>query len=516
MSQILRIFRKDLKHHWPEIAILLAVLVTYTWKEPSLRNPEEMIFAGAAGVLWRFLPQMLLLAWGLLIVRVVQGESLVGDRQFWVTRPYEWPKLLAAKVLFILALVNVPWFIAQMILLARAGFPPEAHVIGLIRLQLLISAILFLPAVTAAVVTSTVLQVCLVALGLGLYGIAAGSLGNEIPNSHMDSGASFVEPLTSALILGTCILAILWQYARRRTWQSRAALICLAAVMVIIDVATPYGRMIARAYPEPSNGQEPSAKFALLAPDNWDASFRSPGVAMIKLPLRVSGVASASVVGIKGIFVTVEDADGFRWESHWLPQYGLLWPDSTNWDAEFNLDKKIFDRVASVPVNAHISFALTSYHEEDERTVVVTREFSMQGMGNCALPQRWGISVSCRSPLTTPRLIATLEATQITCAPRPGMQAPTGQARATEGNWDAASDNVEPGIDPIVTFSFAFSSNTFSLSSNKMTTNPPIFWETCPGTPITLWTPRFEGRSRAELDVKSIRLGDYEQKLREN
>jgi len=30
---------------------------------------------------------------------VVHAESLVGDRQFWITRPYEWKKLLTAKAL---------------------------------------------------------------------------------------------------------------------------------------------------------------------------------------------------------------------------------------------------------------------------------------------------------------------------------------------------------------------------------------------------------------------------------
>ena len=62
------------------------------------------------------------IGWFLLIVRVVHEEVLASDRQFWVTRPYEWKKLLAAKVLFLVVFVNLPLFIVQMVLLSKAGF----------------------------------------------------------------------------------------------------------------------------------------------------------------------------------------------------------------------------------------------------------------------------------------------------------------------------------------------------------------------------------------------------------
>lgn len=43
----------------------------------------------------------LILFWVFLTLRVVHGETLVGDRQWWVTKPYEWWKLLLAKELFL-------------------------------------------------------------------------------------------------------------------------------------------------------------------------------------------------------------------------------------------------------------------------------------------------------------------------------------------------------------------------------------------------------------------------------
>jgi hypothetical protein len=48
-----------------------------------------------------------------LVVRVIQDDALVGDRQFWVTRPISWKALLAAKAIFILVFATVPIFIAD-------------------------------------------------------------------------------------------------------------------------------------------------------------------------------------------------------------------------------------------------------------------------------------------------------------------------------------------------------------------------------------------------------------------
>src|SRR5205814_2563869 len=71
------------------------------------------------------------ISWWLLIARLVHGERLVGNTQFWLTRPYEWPKFLAAKLLFLAAFLYLPFFIAQCVLLAEGGFNPTSYLPGL-------------------------------------------------------------------------------------------------------------------------------------------------------------------------------------------------------------------------------------------------------------------------------------------------------------------------------------------------------------------------------------------------
>jgi len=140
--QVLHIFRKDARHHWPEILVSLLLLSLYTWHSARQAGPAPFFVPGYpttsafAIVLAEILPLVLVVAWFFLIFRLVQEESLIGDRQFWVTRPYQWPSLLAAKVLFVVIFIHIPLFFAQCLLLKIAGFPIAPHLAGLLGMNI--------------------------------------------------------------------------------------------------------------------------------------------------------------------------------------------------------------------------------------------------------------------------------------------------------------------------------------------------------------------------------------------
>ena len=152
-------------------------------------GPSPGAFPGLES-LWHLVVPLVPVAWCLLIVRVVHDECLVGDRQFWVTRPYEWKKLLAAKLLFVAVFINAPALIVGVILLKKAGFSPFSHLPGLLWMQVLLTLFLTLAATAAAVITATVAQVLLVVLAVVLYFIGVVSLFSVIPNSGMSSASS--------------------------------------------------------------------------------------------------------------------------------------------------------------------------------------------------------------------------------------------------------------------------------------------------------------------------------------
>ena len=98
MKQVWHIFRKDVRHYWREGAVSILLMAAFAWNEMRRWNPADAYVFGFNRFLSTGLPIILLmLSWWLVVARVVQGESLVGDRQFWITRPYEWKKLLAAR-----------------------------------------------------------------------------------------------------------------------------------------------------------------------------------------------------------------------------------------------------------------------------------------------------------------------------------------------------------------------------------------------------------------------------------
>ena len=170
MNQVLHIFRKDARHLWREIAASLALLVAFAWLD--IRSWSQPYGAMATGVSVLLSAEMLPglvnlllpVSWIFLIVRVVQGESLVGDRQFWVTRPYDWKQLLAAKALFVLTFVNFPLLLADAFLLAHAGFHPTHYLAGLLWLQLMWILFLFVWLTALAAVTNSVAQMLLALL----------------------------------------------------------------------------------------------------------------------------------------------------------------------------------------------------------------------------------------------------------------------------------------------------------------------------------------------------------------
>lgn len=109
---------------------------------------------GGSGPVTLLLP----IAWCLLIARVIHAEALPGDRHFWLTHPYSRTGLLLSKAMFILAFINIPLLIAQAMILSLDGFPLSSYLGGLLWNQLMITAVVLLPAATVAALTRNLAQ----------------------------------------------------------------------------------------------------------------------------------------------------------------------------------------------------------------------------------------------------------------------------------------------------------------------------------------------------------------------
>jgi hypothetical protein len=121
MNQAQHIFLKDARRFWGESVLSLTITVAFVFLKPiewiSRYVPQDGSLIIVAALVTVLVP----VSWWISITRVVHEERLVGDTQFWITRPFAWTSLLAAKVAFVLAFLYVPLFFAQLALLAEQG-----------------------------------------------------------------------------------------------------------------------------------------------------------------------------------------------------------------------------------------------------------------------------------------------------------------------------------------------------------------------------------------------------------
>ena len=237
MRQTVHIFQKDVRQFWKEIALVIASTTLFT--AVGVRRATQPQFLEMA---WSSSILLLPISWWLLISRVVHAEALPGSRAFWMTRPYSWPSLLAAKALFILAFINTPFFIADTLIVERYGFRFAGVLSGLISKQAMISAAFLVPSAVLAVLTTGLVQVLLAVVALGVGFVVFVWWTNGLVLYAMPFGAfDWLRWLFCALLAATAGLAIIVvQYWKRRTYLSTTlALVSLCGVG-FVSIHTPW------------------------------------------------------------------------------------------------------------------------------------------------------------------------------------------------------------------------------------------------------------------------------------
>ena len=510
MKQVLNIFLKDVRHYWRECAASMAVVAAYGWNETRGWLDREGLGAatGIGGLFYfRFLPGLVVvlvpIIWSLLVVRVIQGESLVGDRQFWVTRPYEWKKLLAAKVLFVLTFVNLPLLIVDVFLLAKAGFRPTNYLAGLFWMQLLIALYLILPVAALATVTATVAQILLALLMIVLYGIGMGLLSSHIPSSSFSDP---IDSLTAGLFLGVCLAVVWMQYARRKTDKSRGLIAGLAGIFLLILVATPYRTLVAREFPELRLGQKPPFELGLLPAEKYEsepASGKEGGKEVtIRLPISVSGFDPESIVNVDGFMVDLETPDGLQWNSGWRSLGMSIFPEDKSARVDFTLKRNIFERISSSPLKFRLSIAFTLFHDANRRDFVIpSGVFDLADVGLCSTESTFARRIYCLAPLRGPKsLLVSADMSMTTCSPLQG-ETPAPHGEIARGWTQGSGEPAEFGITPIRAVDL--------YVWNRNAANDRYNSGICPGTPLVLSHPEAVGRSQITLPIDSFRLSDY-------
>jgi hypothetical protein len=497
ITQPLHIFRKDALHLWPEIVISVALLFAFAWSE--LQTWKQPVTTGATGsaalvavllvlLVW-LVVILLLIIWLVLTSRLVHDEELVGDRQFWITRPYTWHSLLASKVLFLAVLVGVPLAAMQMWLLHHAGLYPLLVLPALAKNLLLVGAVFLLPLLAIAAVTATFVRYMLsVVAGFIYFVVVSVIVGINWPEK-LD--VPYLGHLISWTLLLILLAALVLQYWKRKTLIARLMLLALPLVFLLLTLLTPSNLLSDHRYPDVSIGKltfltdvvPPQGKGPLMV-------FQHKNVIQIPVQVQLNDTSEDSFVQVQRLRLDIDGANGFHYSSGWIGADAEFSPQNPAAQLPFVLPEKVFEQIRNQPVSMHMELGTQSYRASESYTVPATEKpFPIPGHASCTVSGTDG-SLECHFPFSKP------QAMLITATVHNGnCQAPGPLTAPAVGTFD-------PSIPFVVHFSpVEISRVSLSFGSTKV----PL----CPNTPTTFKTGVEGGYGRIHLDIPAITLDGY-------
>jgi hypothetical protein len=505
VSQILNIFQKDARHHWPEVLASWALLGVYVWNQPR-KWANQTVDIKLVSTLLNMLPALMFVAWAFLIARLVQGETLVGDRQFWITRPYVWYKLLAAKLLAILAFFHIPLFISQIVLLRLGKFPVVSSLGSLVLIQLMFASILVAGALALSVVTSGIGQASLALLIVFLLTLGIAGIESLIPNAGMVDDVDGVQAL---LYIACCVTIVLLQYTRRRTLLSRMVILGTITVMVLVLVLTPYEPILRHNYPLATKDHPLPAKFTFDRALSFAHEKQQPGrwieeEVPLELPFQVTDLDDKSIVQLQVIKLDLKWSSGRRWTSHWHPLSNVLSYGRTRTWPGVSMEKKLYDEIQDTPVSAHATLGMRLFRLGVATSVnVVGDRISLPGNTQCVddTTMDW---LRCFSALKQSRpvfLVAQLPNAECRVAREATAEEPWAASPATYSNL-ATDTGPEFDFSPVQDF-------TIALSRFYFYEDHEIRLPICSGTRLLMSKPELQYSVRDEIDLGEITLANY-------
>jgi hypothetical protein len=495
MKQMFHIFRKDVRLYWIEILATFSVTALFVWLYPISwgDSPTISVWPWVPGATAGLLP----VSWLVLITRVIHAESLVGERQFWITRPYRWPQLLGAKVLFITVFLFMPFFLAQFLLLREAGLHPVSHMAGLFFNMLLVTGIVALPMACLAAVTSNFGKTLLAVLGLILFVGGVMYLGSFMPTSI---GSDLSDGEVSFVVAVSVFVAVLLiQYSRRSTTLAWMLLASLAVTFCVIGVAGPQELAVKMAYPENRSATGPRLAFTQVAASapTRPSDRADPREVMIVFPVTMAGVAPDAAVRMDNARVRFTSARGVRWVSYWQNANAIWLPGESSGGVKLRISRSFYDRMKDTPVTVELSAALTLLKAAHvTRLTLPESRFELPGGSLCRVSGVWGNILSCLSPMRQPplMLIGTRFTTEDCSAAPPSNDGDAGVA------WVGNSDTrpADFGLTSVWETSGWFEQYSSQRSLNRQ--------HLCPGSQLSIVPYKAVSRNQQRIVSQPLTL----------
>jgi hypothetical protein len=482
MKQALHIFRKDVRHLRPELAMYGGLLVAFALVTPLLwpgSSPHNEVLQMFATLLTFLLP----VSWLVLTARLVHEESLVGDRQFWVTRPYRWTSLLGAKVLFLAVCLLAPVGAVQIYLVLRSGLELGPALPGVavnfLNFVLIVLWFALLAAATGMIARTLLALTLLVVSWAGLFALVSNlTMPRLMP--------PFVSQALSVVVGCSVVALLVYQYATRRTqrtWRMLLFAVVFYFGLYFCCSATNLGglsdALIRRQYPVAKGGMA-SLTFTpgSFTPVARDSSGQGVGgMVALDLPVHYQDADPTARVQDANVSFTI-DAPGYHYVSPWRTM--AMEAD----DLTVLVPSSVLQRVAGVSVRMHLSVAAERLSPDQPVTVKVSDSFRAPDHGVCVLIKgdRMQNNISCRYPAYRPS--PTRVSGPVSASALCGVPTHTGVAVVRDTGSGA-------GVDPM-------NQHVLQLGG-----------AVCPGAELSFLPYVSAGKFRLELELPPLELAQY-------
>lgn len=508
MMLALHILLKDLRRHRWEIALYLVSILGWSIQEAD-PNPWMKSNAGA------LFPILMFVVWFILIIRAVQGESLVGTREFWTTRPYRAGSLAAAKLAFLVLCLHLPLFLAQSWLVTQAGFPLTGPILlRLVFLQLEFFLILTLPAFALAAITHAIVQWVLTIIGA----ILAGFVISWFPWSSLPTSLAGTELLSTMVgfvaITALFLVLLFWQYNRRGAPVARvifgAAL--LAVPICIIFASTS----VARSVVYPSGPADAPIRLAFVsAPERqYSRNDNFPLNSMLQFPVEAATTSADLIAVVEGVRLHFSAPGGWAGESQWTRDDLTLSPDQNLRSLGASVSAGVADKIAATHANVEAELALALYHlDPPQRIDTSAAHFDLPGNAIC----KWGAglhatiysALECTAPLRLPDVYTVhLDSAESTCLlPDHKSHIPTGHHAE---HVQVSNNDLPIEFDPNPIRNFLPNLGDVGLwdplipNEDTSSEERGLGASICLGTPLNLRTGSFQQRMRITVPLGSM------------
>ncbi len=385
MRQSLHIFKKDARHLWFEVAVVLIAVAAFAFVGAGRAHGANDYAA------WTLVTILLPLAWWTLIARAIHAEALPGDRQFWITRPYAWKSLLLAKALFIIAFINVPMLLADAIIVHAYGLHPlSTQLPGLLWTQVLLTVVFLLPIAGLSAITTGFVQLMFAVLAPLVFALLVAIVA---PRTALgDVLGPFLGPFEwvnsyyAFLVIAVGALAILfWQYSRRRTTATRALTIGIAILAIVGTLAIPWPAAFAvQSLVSRQRADSASVRVALDSGDSARAITERNDRVRIILPLDITGLPHNTAAKVEGFFVTLEAPDGTLWKSKSiLPASDIL--SGREFALDTTVNRTFYLKVKDEPLRVRGSLYLTLFGDPQTSNIPFgNRPVTVPRVGACS------------------------------------------------------------------------------------------------------------------------------------